>query len=224
MAVATFTRNHMGKSTYTCINCEKVTRETGQGESGCELCAKCFDEAGYENEHTDGGHECGSNPDYCPACRPGYTDWACDRTKEYHPRPNDEETTMTEKKPATKKTTTKAELEARKPAIKKAIKTAIAKNPDATVGDAVKELKAADKVEIDSDPSEVTTVGQMRKILRKQGVKVFVTSTIFMGGGTSFQIGRKQVKKMLIGLDSDRSIGSSDISANYDADTNSLYL
>lgn len=54
-------------STYICDNCGKRTRETGQSESGVGLCAKCYEEAGLENEHSDYGH-----PEYieqCPTCR-----------------------------------------------------------------------------------------------------------------------------------------------------------
>lgn len=58
-----------GSSTYTCRSCGKLTRETGHCESGVELCAACYDEAGWENEHQDGGHAEGSRPDVCPMCR-----------------------------------------------------------------------------------------------------------------------------------------------------------
>ena len=54
-------------STYICDACGKRTRETGQSESGVGLCAKCFEESGLENEHSDDGH-----PEYiekCPTCR-----------------------------------------------------------------------------------------------------------------------------------------------------------
>ena len=43
---------------YTCFVCKKRTRETGDGESSCQLCKRCYEEAGYENEHSDnGGHD-----------------------------------------------------------------------------------------------------------------------------------------------------------------------
>lgn len=73
--------NPFCKTTYICNGCGKRTRETGQSESGVGLCAKCFEEAGLENEHSDyGGHVTGRNPDgsyivgkeynpECPVCR-----------------------------------------------------------------------------------------------------------------------------------------------------------
>lgn len=39
---------------YVCRVCEKKTRETGHSESGAELCAFCFEEAGLENSLADG--------------------------------------------------------------------------------------------------------------------------------------------------------------------------
>ena len=122
MAQATFKRTGFGNhAVYTCSSCKKQTRETGQGESGCDLCAKCYDEAGWENSHTDGNHDCGSEPDFCPACRPGYTGWACDPTNQYHNNDDKKETTVTTAtptKPTTKKATKKTT--AKKPATKKA--------------------------------------------------------------------------------------------------------
>lgn len=50
--VRTFTRT--GKTVYTCVECGKQTRETGNGESGLELCAFCYDLAGWENSLSDG--------------------------------------------------------------------------------------------------------------------------------------------------------------------------
>jgi hypothetical protein len=59
--------NPFHKGVYTCSNCGKRTRETGQSESGVGLCAHCFEEAGLENEHSDYGHPV-YNPK-CPVCR-----------------------------------------------------------------------------------------------------------------------------------------------------------
>lgn len=42
---------------YVCRICRKRTRETGSCESGVELCAACYDDAGIENYHNDEGHE-----------------------------------------------------------------------------------------------------------------------------------------------------------------------
>ena len=44
-----------GKTTYVCGTCGITTRETGEGESGCELCAACFTIAGLDNEYNDNG-------------------------------------------------------------------------------------------------------------------------------------------------------------------------
>jgi hypothetical protein len=65
---------------YTCSVCGKKTRETGDGESSCNLCKKCYYEGGLENEHSDNGgvHQFGyganmtegKHPD-CPLCKAG---------------------------------------------------------------------------------------------------------------------------------------------------------
>ena len=67
--ISKFQRTHGSQqgSVYKCQACGKMTRETGDGESGCSLCAKCYYESGLENEHSDDGHE-EYNPD-CPTCR-----------------------------------------------------------------------------------------------------------------------------------------------------------
>ena len=41
-------------TTYTCGSCGKVTRETGEEESSCGLCAYCYLSIGYENSFVDG--------------------------------------------------------------------------------------------------------------------------------------------------------------------------
>lgn len=68
--VARFTRVRGGLTggTYRCHACGKLTRETGEGESGLELCLTCFTEGGLENEHSDGGHE-DQFFEECPTCR-----------------------------------------------------------------------------------------------------------------------------------------------------------
>jgi hypothetical protein len=53
---------------YVCKACGKRTRETGECESGVELCRDCYEDAGYENEHQDGYHDDEPNPS-CPWCR-----------------------------------------------------------------------------------------------------------------------------------------------------------
>ena len=64
-----------GSSTYRCQCCGKLTRDTGQDEVE-GICARCYDEGGWENEHTDtdgvhslGGGLEGPAPEFCPTCR-----------------------------------------------------------------------------------------------------------------------------------------------------------
>lgn len=56
-----------GSGVYTCINCGKQTRETGDGESSVEMCAACYELGGMENMHSDDGHE--GNIADCAECR-----------------------------------------------------------------------------------------------------------------------------------------------------------
>jgi len=56
-----------GSGVYECRCCGKRTRETGSGESGSGLCADCFNDAGLENEHSDGHHDDEPKPG-CPQC------------------------------------------------------------------------------------------------------------------------------------------------------------
>jgi hypothetical protein len=70
----------MKGAVYTCQNCGKKTRETGDGESSVGMCAKCYEEGGLENEHSDNDGEhllgidgtgkriYGKHP-RCPACK-----------------------------------------------------------------------------------------------------------------------------------------------------------
>ena len=60
---------------YTCFVCKRRTRETGDGESSCQLCKRCYEEAGYENQHSDtGGHDGYGEAEkayaaaHCPTC------------------------------------------------------------------------------------------------------------------------------------------------------------
>ena len=46
-----------GSGAYTCVNCGKMTRETGEGESDLRLCLACFTQAGIENEMSDRAHD-----------------------------------------------------------------------------------------------------------------------------------------------------------------------
>jgi len=61
-------RFEVGSGVYTCEVCGKRTRSTGRGDNeNVGLCAKCYDEAGEENEHSDRGHE--EYRETCPTCR-----------------------------------------------------------------------------------------------------------------------------------------------------------
>lgn len=56
-----------GSGCYTCSSCGKLTRSTGRGDNeNSGVCAKCFDNGGLENEHSDMGHK-GDVKD-CPIC------------------------------------------------------------------------------------------------------------------------------------------------------------
>jgi hypothetical protein len=39
---------------YTCLDCGKKTRATGEDEETCDLCAYCYHKAGLENGLSDG--------------------------------------------------------------------------------------------------------------------------------------------------------------------------
>lgn len=55
-----------GSAAYKCRCCGKLTRETGSCESNVQLCLACYDEAGLENEHSDGHHT--THVTGCPTC------------------------------------------------------------------------------------------------------------------------------------------------------------
>jgi hypothetical protein len=69
----------------------------------------------------------------------------------------------------------------------------------------------------------IETVGQMRKVLKTPGIAVYVTSTIFLGGGVSFKVTKEQVYEQMKGRPSDARV-SDETDVYYDADTNSVYL
>ncbi len=57
-----------GSGCYVCRECGKRTRETGDCESGVDLCLACYNLAGIENSHCDGYHD--EVPDMdCPLCK-----------------------------------------------------------------------------------------------------------------------------------------------------------
>jgi hypothetical protein len=43
-----------GSAVYKCQCCGKMTRDTGEGEKSCEMCAGCFEVSGYFNSFQDG--------------------------------------------------------------------------------------------------------------------------------------------------------------------------
>ena len=47
-------RMQKGSGVYTCAECNKQTRETGEGESLVGLCLNCWDMAGCINSVNDG--------------------------------------------------------------------------------------------------------------------------------------------------------------------------
>lgn len=63
MANKTFTR----RGTYNCSDCGKLTRDTGQEESGTNMCLACAIEATIINDHLDGNHE-ETTYGYCKDC------------------------------------------------------------------------------------------------------------------------------------------------------------
>ncbi len=52
-----FQPNFGSAPVYACASCHKRTRETGDGESSCGLCRKCYRHGGAENHHSDNGHD-----------------------------------------------------------------------------------------------------------------------------------------------------------------------
>lgn len=56
-----------GSGCYTCQCCGKRTRAVDQDAANCRLCVQCFDWTGWENGHSDNGHD--QQPDTsCPVC------------------------------------------------------------------------------------------------------------------------------------------------------------
>lgn len=55
MAISKFKTNWDRRSVYQCRICSHMTRETGLGEQGVELCAACYDLCGYQNSMSDDG-------------------------------------------------------------------------------------------------------------------------------------------------------------------------
>ena len=68
MAVGKFIKAHgyRTKPVYKCVVCEKMTRETGDGESQVEMCKQCYFEGGQENQHSDCHY---GNMEDCHACQ-----------------------------------------------------------------------------------------------------------------------------------------------------------
>jgi hypothetical protein len=69
LRVSTFQNRVWGQNAiYVCLECGKRTRETGDCESGANLCRDCFEMSGIDNEHSDGEHRDTPHPD-CPRCQ-----------------------------------------------------------------------------------------------------------------------------------------------------------
>lgn len=51
-----------------CKVCKKFTHSSIDGSVDINLCRKCYDEAGLENEHSDGYHDKEANEN-CPECK-----------------------------------------------------------------------------------------------------------------------------------------------------------
>lgn len=63
-------RFEKGSGVYKCRGCGRKTRSTGRGDNeNVQMCTTCYDEAGFENEHSDGGHQSGDYLEECPTCR-----------------------------------------------------------------------------------------------------------------------------------------------------------
>ena len=61
-------RSHFkrGSGCYTCRECGKRTRDLGDG-ADLQMCLACYDYAGWENTHSDEGHDRRPDAD-CPVC------------------------------------------------------------------------------------------------------------------------------------------------------------
>jgi hypothetical protein len=57
-----------GSGVYSCKCCGKLTRETGSCESNVHLCLACYDDAGWENQHSDEAHDETGKVAGCPYC------------------------------------------------------------------------------------------------------------------------------------------------------------
>lgn len=57
-----------GSGCYQCGCCGKLTRETNPDAASCRLCAACYEEALWENAHSDRDHEHSPDPE-CPICK-----------------------------------------------------------------------------------------------------------------------------------------------------------
>lgn len=63
-----------GTGIFTCRVCGKRTRQTGNGDNEyVQLCVACYDYAGWENTHSDNGHDDLDCTDEqkkdCPICK-----------------------------------------------------------------------------------------------------------------------------------------------------------
>ena len=75
-----------GSGCYTCHDCGKLTRETGDGESNCELCRNCFWIAQWENgcvdnvPNSEDGKQARSHYKFYAGKDFDESEWACTRS------------------------------------------------------------------------------------------------------------------------------------------------
>ena len=62
-------RFQRGSGVYTCHMCGKRTRETGDSESGVDLCNRCLWLCYWENHHNDNCDDSSIPKEECPQCK-----------------------------------------------------------------------------------------------------------------------------------------------------------
>lgn len=58
------------RNTWRCASCGLDVRPADRSRENPEVCVTCWEQAGWENDHSDGGHEPGTRGDVCPVCNP----------------------------------------------------------------------------------------------------------------------------------------------------------
>ena len=70
---------------------------------------------------------------------------------------------------------------------------------------------------------DIYTIGDLKAAL-KDTMAVYVTSTIFVGGGVSLRTTKQEVRRYIGDRDDEASAGTGDTFPFFDEDTSSLYL